>query len=61
MYFDDLDDYEAERRFEVVYYHPLDGRILYWPADNRAGVLSAKLRECRAAGNANARLCAAGA
>jgi hypothetical protein len=49
------------QRFEVVYYHPLDGRMLYWPADSRTGVLAEKLRECRGAGHANARLCAIGA
>jgi hypothetical protein len=47
-------------RFEVVYYDSLNGRAVYWPSDDRSDVLAAKLRECRAAGYANARLSEAG-
>jgi len=43
-------------RYEVVYYDLNHGRSIYWPSDNRSGVLADKLRECRAAGHTNARL-----
>ena len=45
-------------RIEVVYYDAVDGRQVFWPADDRSSVLADKLRECRAAGFLSARLSA---